>query len=204
MKKIIITLSLLMACHLSFSQNAQKEQNDEDQKKVYKSEISTNLFDLVVAGSLNIDYELLMEDNQSLLIGITAFDTYGYFDAGFLEESNAFSLRAAWIIYTSRYEEHGGFHFYPMLKVRAGSVTPSDPFFILDGNDNFIESQEDSYSIGGLSAGFGLGYKWVVNDKFTLSVNGEIARNLGRNIESENADLSNVEPRFGVNFGYRF
>lgn len=203
MKKIIVTISLIMACNLSFAQK-DTDSKKEDQKKVFKSEISTNLFDLVVAGSLNFDYEHLIEGNQSFLIGITAFDTYGYYDAGYLEESNAFSLRAAWIVYTSRYEKHGGFHFYPMLKLRTGSVTPNDPFYIIDSNNNYVESTNKSYDIAGFSAGFGLGYKWVVNDKFTLSVNGELARNLGRNIENENVNLSNVEPRFGVNFGYRF
>ena len=55
--------------------------------------------------------------------------------------------------------------------------------------------------MSGFSAGFGLGHKWVFNDKFTLGINSDIARNLG----SFDTDyLSEVEFKFGVNFGVRF
>ena len=71
--------------------------------KSKKHEISTNLFDLVVAGSLNVNYERLFEKNQSLFIGATFFDTYGYYDAGYLKSSNAVSLKAAYMIYFSKH-----------------------------------------------------------------------------------------------------
>ena len=43
---------------------------------------------------------------------------------------------------------------------------------------------------------------WMFDNKFTLTLNGDIARNLG-NFDNDGY-LENVEVRFAVNFGYRF
>ena len=70
-----------------------------------------------------------------------------------------------------------------------------------EGNLEFYIEEEYKYDVSGFSAGFGIGHKWLFNNKFTLSINGEIARNLG-NFDTDYLD--NIEGRFGVNFGYRF
>lgn len=192
MKKILITV-LLFTSFISIAQ-----ESDDDQTK--KHEISSNLFDLVVAGSLNVNYEHLFAKNQSLFLGITFFDTYGYYDAGYLKSSNAVSLKAAYMIYFSKQKDHEGFYFYPQLKARTGEVVLDDYIYFDYENDVYIE-EEYKYDVSGFSAGFGLGHKWLFNNKFTLSINGEIARNLG-NFDTDYLD--NIEGRFGVNFGYRF
>ena len=192
MKKLLFALFMLFTC-LSFSQ--------EEENISKKSELSTNLFDLVVAGSFNINYERLFENNQSLFISATFFDTYGYFDAGYLEKSEAFSLKAAYIIYFKKEKDHAGFNFYPLLKLRTGKVFVDDGYYY----DNSIDESQYkfSYDIGGFAAGFGLGHKWLFSNKFTLSVHGEIARNLG-SFDDEYLEGDNIEPRIGINFGYRF
>jgi len=192
MKKILITV-LLFTSFISIAQ-----ESDDDQTK--KHEISSNLFDLVVAGSLNVNYEHLFAKNQSLFLGVTFFDTYGYYDAGYLKRSNAISLKAAYVIYFSSQKDHEGFYFYPQLKARTGEVVLDDYIYFDYENDVYIE-EEYKYDVSGFSAGFGLGHKWLFNNKFTLSINGEIARNLG-NFDTDYLD--NIEGRFGVNFGYRF
>ncbi len=192
MKKIFIAAMFLVS-FASFSQ-----ESGEDLPKEH--EISSNLFDLVVAGSLNVNYERLFEKNQSLFIGATFFDTYGYYDAGYLKSSNAFSLKAAYLIYFSKEIDHEGFFFYPQLKLRTGEVVVDDYGYYNYDSDIYIE-EEFTYDVDGFSAGFGLGHKWAFNNKFTLSVSGEIARNLG----SFDTDyLENIEARFGIIFGYRF
>ena len=113
MKKLLFTLFILFTC-LSFSQ--------EEENISKKSELSTNLFDLVVAGSINVNYERLFKNNQSLYISATFFDTYGYLDAGYLEKSEAFSLKASYLIYFKKEKDHAGFNFYPLLKLRTGKV----------------------------------------------------------------------------------
>jgi len=162
------------------------------------SEISTNLLDLVIAGTLNVNYERLFEKNQSLFIGVNLFDTYGYYDAGYIDNSSAFTLRVAYLIYFSKQKDHSGFFFYPQLKLRTGDVTIDDYYYY--GDDAFAD-ERFTYDVSGVSAGFGLGHKWIFSNKFTLTLNGDIARNLG-NFDTDY--LSDIELRFGVNFGYRF
>jgi len=200
MKKLLF-LALLLFTTITVAQDTVKE--NEDLKRT--NEVTTNLLDLVIAGSFNVNYERLLPSNQSILVGVTAFDTYGYYDAGYLEESSAISLRAAYLIYFSKVKDHYGFYFYPALKARTGDVTVDDGFYNYDNNGNLISRDNTyKYNIGGFSAGFGLGHKWLFADKFSLSLNGEIFRALGSVPEDEYGDLGAVEPRFGVNFGYRF
>jgi hypothetical protein len=193
MKKFLFALLMLLSVSIS---NAQ-EPSDNLPKT---SEISTNLLDLVVAGTLNVNYERLFNKNQSLFVGVNFFDTYGYYDAGYIEKSTAISLKAAYLIYFSQDKDHEGFFFYPQLKLRTGEVTVEDYYYYDFENDTEI-AEQFTYDVGGVSAGFGLGHKWMFSNKFTLTLNGDIARNLG-NFDTDYLD--NLELRFGVNFGYRF
>lgn len=163
-----------------------------------KSEISTNLLDLVVAGTLNVNYERLFNKNQSLYLGVNFFDTYAYYDVGEIDSSSAITLKVAYFIYFSKEKDHSGFFFYPQLKLRTGEVTIDDYFYY--GDDVSVD-ENFSYDVSGVSAGFGLGHKWMFSNKFTLTLNSDIARNLG-NFDTDY--LSDIELRFGVNFGYRF
>lgn len=192
MKQFIIA-AIFFVSLFSFSQ-------DTDENLLKKNEISSNLLDLVVAGSLNVNYERMFDKNQSLFVGVTFFDTYGYYDAGYLEKTTAVSLKAGYLIYFSKVKKHAGFFFYPQIRLRTGEVTTDYYGYYDDISDNFVE-EEFTYDVGGVGAGFGLGHKWLFNNKFTLNVSGDIARNLG-NIDTDY--LSNVELRFGVILGYRF
>ncbi len=199
MKKTIL---ILCACAIGFSARAQVKDNAET--RLLKNEISSNVLDIVVAGSLNVTYERFLNDNISLAGSATFFDTYGYYDAGYLESTNAFSLRASANFYVSKRRKFEGFYFYPLLKVRTGEVTADYEIFFIDNQGNFVQSNRRNYDIGGFSAGVGLGNKWVIQDRLTVTAFGEVARNLGGNLDDQNADLGAVEPRFGINFGYRF
>lgn len=194
MKKLLSTVLFILVL---LNTNAQEDKNSNT---LAKNEISVNLLDLVLAGTLGVNYERLFDNNQSLFIGANVFDTYGYYDAGYIEDNSAFSLKAAFLIYFSKEKDHHGFFFYPQLKLRTGEITTDDYYYYdiateTDVNEEFI------YDIGGASAGFGIGHKWVFNNKITLMLNGDIARNLG-NFDDDYLD--NIEVRFSVNFGYRF
>lgn len=172
----------------------------EDKTPSYKNEFSSNLFDLVVGGSLNLNYERLLDKNQSIALSATFFDTYGYYDAGYIKKSNALSLKASYLVYFNKNKDHSGFFFYPMLKVRVGEVTIDDYGYYDNDSGEYI-NEDFTYDISGFSVGFGLGHKWFFNDKFSLGVSTEIARNLG-NVDTFYID--NIEVRLGVNFGFRF
>ncbi|WP_431156835.1 hypothetical protein [Winogradskyella poriferorum] len=194
MKKLVLSFLLGL---LIFTGNAQ----DDNTEPPKKSEISVNLLDLVVAGTLGVNYERLFDNNQSLFISANIFDTYGYYDVGYIEDNSAFSLRAAYLVYFSKDKDHHGFFFYPQLKLRTGEITV-DEYYFFDEVEGQEVNQEFTYDIGGASAGFGIGHKWMFDNKFTLTLNGDIARNLG-NFDNDDY-LENVEVRFAVNFGYRF
>lgn len=194
MKISILILAFLFSV---FSVTAQEASVDTPKT----SEISTNLLDLVIAGTLNVNYERLFDKNQSLFIGVNFFDTYSYYDAGYIDKSTAFSLKAAYLIYFSSEKDHAGFFFYPQAKLRTGEITVDDGYYYYDGETDMYLEDSFTYDVSGVSAGFGLGHKWMFSNKFTLTLNGDISRNLG-NFDTDY--LSNIELRFGVNFGYRF
>ena len=190
MKKKILALAILCSI-IGYSQ-------ETEEKSTKQNEFSTNLLDLVVAGSFNVNYERLLNNNQSFAINATFFDTYGYYDAGYIDKNNAFTLKASFIIYFAKNKDHAGFFFYPQAKLRMGEITTSDYYYY---NDGYSSNGEYTYDIDGFSLGFGLGHKWSFNDVFTLSINGEIARNLGN---FDDNYLDPIEAKFGVNFGFRF
>ncbi len=197
MKKILF-ISFMFLGAISIAQVAADDADDNSLQ--LENELTANLLDLVIAGSFNVNYERLFEGNRSLHLSLTAFDTYGYYDAGYLEESNAFSFKAAFNIYFSKRKDHHGFYFYPAVKVRTGNITVEEYVFSSNGGSE----QEYEYDIDGLGVGFGLGHKWLFTDRFSLSVNGEIFRAVGSIPADQYGDIGVVEPRFGVNFGYRF
>jgi len=190
-----LLLPLLMISSVSL--NAQNESSDITTGE--KNELSTNLLDLVIAGTLNFNYERHFKNNQSLWLSLNLFDTYGYYDAGYIEDNSAFAFQASYLIYFSSDQAHHGFFFYPLAKYRFGDITTED--WYLFSEDILPSEQNYTYEIDGFALGFGLGYKWVFSNHFTLTINAQIARNLS---DFKDDYLSNVEPRFAVNFGYRF
>ncbi len=196
MKKTFLAVAMLLSV---FSMNAQESSDNDTTPK--KHEISTNLLDLVVAGSLTVNYERLFEKNQSLMVGATFFDTYGYYDSGYINNNTTFSVKAAYLIYFSKDKDHEGFYFFPQLKFRTGEITVEDGYSYYDNEIDMYIEEERTYDLSGVSAGFGIGHKWMFSNKFTLSVNTDVSRNLG-NFDDDYLD--DVELRLGVNFGYRF
>jgi len=193
MKKQLFTILFLLVTIFSFGQK--NEITDKPLSK--KNEISSNLLDMVIAGSLNFNYERLFKNNQSLLLSATFFDTYGYLDVGYIDKTNAMSFKAAYLIYFSSKKDHAGFYFYPELKVRTGTIT-TDVESYYDHN-NVLVQRYDKYDVDGVSLGFGFGHKWLFYNKFSLSLFGEVSRALGNT-----DDITIIEPRFGVQLGYRF
>lgn len=174
------------------------------QSSTSKNELSINLLDLVIAGTVDVGYERFLGGNQSLSVGVSLFDTFGYYDVGYIEENNAFSARVAYNLYFSKKKEYAGFYFYPMAKVRTGSVTTDwDYYSYYDGEtQELVEvSEREKYDIDGFALGFGIGQKWVLKDKFSLNVFANISRTIG---DFDDDYIDPVEFRAGVSFGYRF
>ncbi|MEN8817698.1 MAG: hypothetical protein ABF274_12635 [Nonlabens sp.] len=99
---------------MGYTATAQTANDSED--RFAKNEISSNILDLVIARSLNVTYERFFDNNISINGSATFFDTYGYYDAGFLEDTNTFSFRAAANFYLSKRRQFEGLFFLPIIK----------------------------------------------------------------------------------------
>ncbi|SFU58499.1 hypothetical protein SAMN05216480_108130 [Pustulibacterium marinum] len=196
MKKIVLSLLMLA----SFLGNAQEVEEPSGSK----NEISINLLDLVVAGTLDVGYERFLGSNQSVSLDVSLFDTFGYYDVGYIDETTGVSARIAYNLYFSKKREYAGFYFFPMAKIRTGSITSDwDYYYVYDYENDVYEdyNYQEKYDINGFALGFGVGNKWVLKDTFSLDVFANISRTLG-GYDDEYIDA--VEFRAGVSFGYRF
>jgi hypothetical protein len=191
MKKLFLLLLLPV---LSFAQ--------EQERKVATGELKTNLFDLVVGSSVNLGYEYFFKGNQSLQLDATAFDTYSYIDAGYMENNNLFSVQASYNIYFSKSKEHHGFVFYPFAKYRTGTQEVDDLWFYNSATGISSVSTRD-FDLSGFEVGFGLGHKWLFNDKISLGVGSQLGRNLNSDREFRD-NYSALNFKANVTLGVRF
>lgn len=186
-------LILLMLPLFSLAQN--------EETKVYKGEIKSNLFDLVIGKSFNVGYEHFLKGNQSIQFDVTLFDTYSYLDASYLENNDLIGLQASYNIYFSKNKQQNGFMFFPYLKYRTGTQEVSDYYFYEPISGNYVE-QTREYDLSGLEAGFGIGHKWLFNDKISLMVGSQIARNL-TNTKAISDYYSDINFKAHVTLGFR-
>ena len=151
---------------------------------------------------MNVGYEHFLKGNQSLQLDATAFDTFSYLDAGYMEKNNLFSLQASYNIYFSKNKAHHGFVFYPFAKFRTGTQEVEGYSFSDDGNGNWI-SQSRSFDLSGFELGFGLGHKWLFNNRISLAVGSQLGRNLTSDSEFRN-NYSDLNFKAHVTLGVRF
>lgn len=191
MKKLCL---LLMLPFVSFAQ--------EKEAKTATGEIKSNLFDLVVGSSINVGYEYFLKGNQSLQVDVTAFDTFSYLDAGYMEKNNLFSLQASYNIYFSKSKNHHGFVFYPFAKIRTGTQEIEEYWFYDTTTGNSSTSTRE-FDLSGFEIGFGLGHKWLFNDRISLGVGSQLGRNLTSNNEFRD-NYSDLNFKANVTLGVRF
>jgi hypothetical protein len=174
----------------------------EVEEKKFTGEIKSNLFDLVVGKSFNLGYEHFFKGNQALQFDVTLFDTYSYLDAGYLDENNLIGLQASYNIYFSKNKNYHGFSFYPFLKYRTGTQVISDYYYNYDPEtDSYTEGSRE-FDLTGLEVGFGLGHKWLFNEKISLGVGAQIGRNLNSSREF-NDNYSEIDFKANVTLGIR-
>ena len=188
------TLLLLLLPLLSVAQ--------ESETKVPKGEIKSNLFDLVVGKSFNLGYEYFLKGNQSVQFDVTAFDTYSYLDAGYIDENNLFGFQASYNIYFSKKKDHHGFVFYPFLKYRTGTQVVNDYYYDYDPVNGVYYARSEEFDLSGLEAGFGLGHKWLFNDKISLGVGAQIGRNFSNDSEISD-NYGEIDFKANVTLGFR-
>ena len=174
------------------------------------NEVSINAFDLIVGGILPINYERYLNNNQSIAFKAFLFDKH-YND---MTESNygTFSLQGQYMIYFFDRKDHYGLYVAPFAKYTTGTASNDYYQYSSNGNSQLIQSD---YAVNAIIAGFGVGYKFVVKNKFTFNVVTDLGRVLNQGkyygysysydgLQNEFSEYGPVEFRFGVNMGYRF
>ncbi|WP_339888126.1 hypothetical protein [uncultured Flavobacterium sp.] len=194
MKKLI--LGLLILPLMSIAQDGES--------KEYSGEIKSNLFDLVVGKSFNVGYEHFLKGNQSVQLDVTLFDTYSYIDASELEKNGLIGIQASYNIYFSKSKKQHGFVFSPFLKYRVGKQETIDYYYYYDYNNGTGSSSNmiREFDLSGLEAGFGIGHKWLFNDKISLTLGSQIARNFSNSKEISD-NYSDINFKAHVTLGFR-
>lgn len=192
MKKIYF---LLIIPFISFAQ--------EMEEKAHNGEIKSNLFDLVVGKSFNVGYEHFLKGNQALQLDVTLFDTYSYIDAEYLDKNNLVGVQASYNIYFSKDKDYYGFVFYPFVKYRTGTQVVSDYYYFYEPVTGNYSEYSREFDLSGFEAGFGIGHKWLFNDKISLGVGSQIGRNLSSDSEFTD-NYSDINFKANVTLGIRF
>lgn len=174
----------------------------EKEEKVYNGEVKSNLFDLVAGKSFNVGYEHFLKGNQALQLDVTLFDTYSYIDAGYLDKNNLVGIQASYNIYFSKGKDYYGFVFYPFIKYRTGTQVVGD-YYNYDPDTNTYTEGSREFDLSGFEAGFGLGHKWLFNDKISLQVGSQLGRNFS-NDDVFRDNYADVDFKVHVTLGFRF
>lgn len=172
MKKLLL-LALLSA---TFAGQAQES----------KHEFNWNIANTIIFASIEVGYEYLIDNHQSVGATMLFNDTYNMSFGREIKDFDTNSFRVSYNYYTG--EQNDEFVISPFMKFRTGEYqkTESDPVVDMD---SFI-------------LGIGGAYKWNFNNKFVF---GPFV-DLGRNFSSEVNDEFNAAVEFymGFNVGYRF
>lgn len=163
-------------------------QEDSLKPKVKKNEIIVNAFELIVGGVVPISYERFIDNSQSIMIKTFFFDkNYSNFNSGY---GNLFSLQAQYNYYLSEKKKNAGFFLASFVKFTAGK-------YIFVG---FPPTKK--YGVKVSSAGFGVGYKFLLKNKLSFSITTDIGRVLSK-YAYYTYELP-IDPRAGINMGLRF
>lgn len=151
-----------------------------------KHEVKWNIGNTIAFASVEVGYEYLFEEHQSIGAELLINDIYNMSIGRQVKDFKTNSFQLSYNYYTGGRES--GFVISPLLKFRTGEYRKTE-------NDPVIDM--DSFVLGA-----GVGYKWNFNDKFVF---GPYA-NVGRNFSDEVNDEFNAAVEFyaGFGIGYRF
>lgn len=155
------------------------------------NEVKINIANTIIIGSLELGYEHFLDQNQSLGAEVMFMDRFAYAsDRGDGQNFKATSLVLAYNYYFVTETDPSGFYVHPFLKYRDGTFTE------VDENSTVQVTDMNSFIIG-----FGVGYKWVHNEKFALGPYVTIARGFNEEVSDR---FDPVEFNAGFSVGFRF
>ncbi len=193
MKHFLILISCLLLSSMVFSQ----ETTNEDKPKHH--EIKANAFNLIIFKSVDFSYEYLIDSESSvgldLLFNLQDNDDIDDIGAYYNEKMaitpfyrRYFSSKYAWGFFIEA---------FAMYNVQDDY----DGYYVYDDNTgygNYVYTEDSSNNF---AVGMSVGGKFVSRKGFAFEFYGGV----GRNLTTSNNDIgTELVPRLGVNFGYRF
>ncbi len=182
MKKITITLILLITSFVSFSQTTEVDENVGD------NELKINMTNLIAFKWVDVTYEHIINEESSFGVGVlVALDDE---DTG-LDEYRTFSLTPYYRhFFSNKYAE--GFFVEAFTMLHSGK----DEYLEFDGASGTNIEREETYT--DFAVGVSAGFKIVSRRGFVA----EVYLGLGRDLLNK-SDLE-VVGRGGLSIGYRF
>ncbi|MDT0676414.1 autotransporter outer membrane beta-barrel domain-containing protein [Autumnicola musiva] len=168
-------------------------QNASAQIDFPQNEVKINIANTIAIASVELGYELFMDDNQSIDFGLLLNDRMNYHSEKGSRNFKTNSFKVGYNFYFGTENSGSGFFASPFAKLRTGKFTE-----VVSIEEEEVQRETD---MSAFIIGIGGGYKWNFNDTFVI---GPYA-NVGRNFSSEVKDrFSAIEFNTGLSVGYRF
>ena len=151
-----------------------------------KNEVKYNIFNTFLIKSVEVGYERIIDNHQSVEFVMLFNDRMNYQAENSNRNFDTNSLKLGYNYYFGNYHACSGFYANPFLKFRFGE---------------FIETNQPNVNMNAFILGIGGGYKWNANDKFIYGPFLDIARNFGK---EATARFQGIEFNAGIYIGYRF
>lgn len=192
MKKILLTLSLLLAATSIFAQQS-KKQNNEIQKQADSigqggnNEIKLNLLNTVI-GLAEINYERLINDNQGLglAVAISVIDENSY------GENFNYIISPYYRVYFGKHKANGFF-----VEANTSILSVNEVRYSYNPQ-NYSSTRLDDVSKTNVGIGVAAGFKFLTRNGILGEVFLGGGRVLGKNTYNDGF------PRIGISLGKRF
>lgn len=158
-----------------------------------ENEVKLNVFNALSISSIELGYERLLDDHQSIEANIFINDRFSYYvPFNSRKKFHATSLSIGYNYYMGdEYNNaNSGVTISPFLKFRFGNYT-----------EKKTDGSKEKTDLNSFILGIGGGYKWVFSDVFTVHAFGNISRNFSSDV---NDKFIAIEPNAGISLGYRF
>jgi hypothetical protein len=189
MKKLI-TLLVLLAMQLSFSQTKPKDSVPDFRK----NEIKINALYLIL-GAFEGTYERALNDESAVGASVT------FLLDGENDINTAFAFSPYYRLYFGK-KPVSGFFVEGFAQYAKINYNEYEYFY----NPNTGESTYNEYDnkISAFALGIGLGGKWYTKSNILFEINAGIGRNLSISSDNPNTDYSRITGKFAIGIGYRF
>ncbi|MEG0619378.1 MULTISPECIES: DUF3575 domain-containing protein [Chryseobacterium] len=164
--------------------------NNAQDKKQRKNDIIADPILLIAIPLANVSYERLISENMGL--GLNAMLTLS-------SNNESFKQFSPYFRYYLGKKYASGFFFEGFVPVTLQRNEVYNYFYDQSGSYQYRYDVNENFTSIGI--GFGVGGKWVINDRLIIEASGGLARRIG---DFDNDNVGAVTGKFMGGVGYRF